>query len=64
MTLPSGRDVTLGEKLPLAAGDLISRGLRLVRDSARFEWHPETKLKMTEANAFKIVLEFMPITPF
>jgi hypothetical protein len=43
MTLPSGRDVTLGEKLPLPVGDAISRRLLLVRESARFEWQPEIK---------------------
>jgi hypothetical protein len=37
MTLPSRRYVTLGEKLPLAAGDGISRKVVLIRDSERFE---------------------------
>jgi hypothetical protein len=42
MTPPSGRDATLGEKPPLPVGDAISRRLLLVRDSARFEWQPES----------------------
>ena len=61
MTLPSGPDVTLGEKLPLAMGDAISRRPRLVRDSARFELQPELKqLNKTDANTLKTILEFMP----
>jgi hypothetical protein len=60
MTLPSGRDVTLGEKLPLAAGDVISRRLVLVTDSAPFAWQPEIEqLKKIDANTFKTILEFM-----
>jgi len=63
--LPSDQDVTLGEKLPLGAGDLISRRLRVVRDSARFEWQPPIKQpKEIDANIFKIVLEFIRMVFF
>jgi hypothetical protein len=57
MTPPSDRDVTFGDKVPLAAGDLISRRLRLVSDSARFEWQPAMKQLMEiDANTFNAIL--------
>jgi hypothetical protein len=60
MTLPSDRDVTLGEKLPMAAGDSISRRFVLVMDSARFAWQPEVRqLTKINANIFETTLEFI-----
>jgi hypothetical protein len=57
MALPPDRTITFSEKLSFAAG--ISRRLRLVRDSARFEWQPAIEqLKQIDANTFNIVLEF------
>jgi hypothetical protein len=60
MTLPSDRDVTRGEKLPVAAGDAISRRFVLVADSARFAWQPEVKqLTKINANTFETTFEFI-----
>jgi hypothetical protein len=65
MTLSSGRDVTLGEILPLPVGDAISRGLVLVRDSARCEWQPEIQeLKKVDAKTFTTALEVIRLIFF
>ena len=59
MTPPSRWEVTLGEKLPLGAGDGISRTPIPVSDSIRREWQPDTKhQKKIDAKSFTIVLEF------
>jgi len=59
MTPPSGRDVTLGEKLPLGTGDGISHSPIPVSDSIRLEWQPDRKQqKKINAKSFTIALAF------